>query len=116
MTKATRTSRKSPRDLLTPAGLHILLSLAEGERHGYGIKLDVEERTGGTLALGPGTLYEAIHRMERAGWIERRPGDDPRRRPYRLTARGRGRMREELERLDAIVRFARSKELLDPRP
>jgi DNA-binding PadR family transcriptional regulator len=102
----------SPRDLLTPAGLHILLSLSEGERHGYGIKLEVEARTQGALTLGPGTLYEAIHRMERAGWIEQRPGDDPRRRPYRLTARGREQMRGELERLDTIVRFARSRELL----
>jgi DNA-binding PadR family transcriptional regulator len=113
--KARGKAPGNPRDLLTPAGLHILLSLSEGERHGYGIKLEVERRTGGTLRLGPGTLYEAIHRMERAGWIERRPGPDPRRRAYRLTPRGRDRMRGELERLDAIVRFARSRELLPER-
>jgi len=107
-----RSAASSPRDLLTPAGLHILLSLAEGRRHGYGIKLDVEERTGGTLTLGPGTLYEAIHRMEGAGWIQRCPGTDPRRVTYRLTAAGRKRMRIELERLEAIVEFARSRELL----
>lgn len=102
----------NPRDLLTPAALQILLSLAGGERHGYGIKRDVEERTSGTLTLGPGTLYEAIHRMEQAGWIARRSGRDPRRVEYRLTAEGKRRMRAELERLAEIVEFARSRELL----
>jgi DNA-binding PadR family transcriptional regulator len=111
----------TPRELLTPAALHVLLSLAEGERHGYGIKLDVEERTAGSLALGPGTLYEAIHRMQKSGWIEeavRRRGrekSDPRRRYYRLTREGRERLRDELERLRDIVHYAKSKALLrDP--
>jgi DNA-binding PadR family transcriptional regulator len=107
-----RPRNTNPRELLTPAGLHILLSLAEGPRHGYGIKLDVEERTAGSLTLGPGTLYEAIHRMERGGWIQRRPGSDPRRVTYRLTAAGRKRMQVELERLEEIVEFARARELL----
>ncbi len=111
----------TPRELLTPASLHVLLSLAEGERHGYGIKLDVEERTSGALSLGPGTLYEAIHRMEKAGWIEesrKRHGGgrgDERRRYYRLTREGRERLRNELERLRDIVTYAQSKEMLrDP--
>jgi DNA-binding PadR family transcriptional regulator len=108
----------TPRELLTPAALHVLLSLAEGERHGYGIKLDVEERTSGALSLGPGTLYEAIHRMVSAGWIEpsrrRRPEakGDERRKYYRLTREGRARLRDELERLRDIVDYAQSKELL----
>jgi len=111
----------TPRELLTPAALHVLLSLAEGERHGYGIKLDVEQRTAGALSLGPGTLYEAIHRMEKSGWIEesaRRGGRtkiDPRRRYYRMTKEGRERLKQELERLRDIVSYARARDLLrDP--
>ena len=62
-------SRKNPRDLLTPAALHILLSMATEDLHGYAIKRAIAERTGGALSLGPGTLYEAIHRMAGDGWI-----------------------------------------------
>ncbi len=112
---------RTPRELLTPAALHVLLSLAEGERHGYGIKLDVEERTSGGLSLGAGTLYEAIHRMESAGWIEAsarrgsRTKSDPRRRNYRLTKEGRDRLKQELERLQEIVSYARARDLIrDP--
>jgi DNA-binding PadR family transcriptional regulator len=106
---------RTPRELLTPAALHVLLSLAEGERHGYGIKLEVEERTGGALSLGPGTLYEAIHRMEKSGWIEERRSRtqaDTRRRYYRLTKAGRSRLSQELERLSDIVSYARARDLL----
>jgi DNA-binding PadR family transcriptional regulator len=94
------------------------LSLAEGERHGYGIKQDVAERTDGALRLGPGTLYEAIHRMVQWGWIEATPksskatGREARRKSYRLTRLGRRQLKQELERLDAIVNYARSKALL----
>jgi PadR family transcriptional regulator PadR len=108
----------TPRELLSPAALHVLLSLANGKRHGYGIKMDVEARTEGALSLGPGTLYEAIHRMQKSGWIEEtaRPkgatGRDARRKFYRLTKLGRRQLQEELERLDGIVRYARSRELL----
>jgi DNA-binding PadR family transcriptional regulator len=111
----------TPRELLTPAALHVLLSLAEGERHGYGIKLEVEERTAGAFSLGPGTLYEAIHRMEKSGWIEPssrrgpRSKADPRRRYYRLTRDGRRRLEQELERMRDIVSYARARDLLrDP--
>lgn len=116
------TSRRaiaSPRALLTPAGLHILLALSDEERHGSAIRDDVAARTGGALRLGPATLYEAIHRMENAGWIApRTPGDAPddaRRRYYTLTAEGRRQMTAELERLDAIVADARSRALLPRR-
>jgi DNA-binding PadR family transcriptional regulator len=112
---------RTPRELLTPAALHVLLSLSGGERHGYGIKLEVEERTAGALSLGPGTLYEAIHRMEKAGWIESparkspRTKIDPRRRYYRLTKEGRDRLKQELERLREIVSYARARDLIrDP--
>jgi DNA-binding PadR family transcriptional regulator len=108
---------RNPRELLTPGALHILLSLAEGPRHGYRIQRDVEERTHGALRLGAGTLYEAIHRMKRSGWIESsgrevaERGGAPRK-IYRLTREGRRRLREELSRMDALVRYARAREFL----
>lgn len=107
-------ARRNPRSLLTPATLHILLSLADGERHGYGIKQDVEERTGGTLRLGPGTLYEAVHRLLREGFISEAEEDesDSRRRVYRLTARGREQMLQELQRLAGLVHDAERRGLL----
>jgi DNA-binding PadR family transcriptional regulator len=106
---------RNPRDLLTPAALHILLSLAEGELHGYGIKAAVEERTGGQLSLGPGTLYEAIHRMDADGWIEEVSGKG-RRRNYRITAAGRTVLDDELRRLDEIVSYARDADLMPETP
>lgn len=104
-------SRRNPRDLLTPAALHMLLSLAQEDLHGYAIKHAVEERTQGRLSLGPGTLYEAIHRMAGSGWIEEVPGAG-RRRVYRITAVGRDVLLDELRRLDAIVSFARDADLM----
>ena len=104
---------RPPRELPTPVALHILLVLAEGECHGYGIKQEVEQRAEGALQLGPGTLYEAIYRLSRQGWIEEaESGRDDRRRFYRLTAEGRAAMRAELRRLEAIVTEARSRRLL----
>ena len=102
----------TPRDLPGPTALQILLTLAEQNLHGYGIKRDVEARTGGSMVLRPGTLYEAIHRMEADGWIEEIAGDGGRRRTYRITGGGRRVLAEELERLDAIVRHARAADLL----
>lgn len=114
MTKKPRDPR-SPRELLTPAALHILLSLAQGELHGYGIKHAVEERTGGALSLGPGTLYEAIHRMDADRWIQEVEGAG-RRRIYRLTDQGKKVLRDELDRLADIVQFAREADLLPETP
>ncbi len=97
--------------------IHILLALSDGARHGYAIKRDVEERTNGTVRLGPGTLYEAIQRLQDGGLIEEsRPrGDDPangqeaQRRYYALTPRGRRALRENIEQLGRLVDYARSK-------
>jgi len=108
---------QSPRDLLplTPAVFHILLALADEERHGYGIMRDVAEQTDNALQLGPGTLYGCLKRMLAAGLVEEsdeRPDpalDDERRRYYRLTRLGRSVVRAEAERLTDAVLAARTK-------
>jgi DNA-binding PadR family transcriptional regulator len=103
---------------LTPAVFHILLALADEERHGYGIMQDIETRTQGKVRLGPGTLYGSIKRMMADGLIEEsdeRPDpllDDERRRYYRLTATGRRAVEAEASRLQQLVQIARSKNLL----
>lgn len=106
---------------LTPVVLHILLTLAEGERHGYSIAQEVEETTEGQIRMGPGTLYGSIQRMLSASLIEetalrRRPADDDeRRRYYRITPLGKRALDSELQRLSRVVRLARTKHLLrDP--
>ena len=100
---------------LTPAVFHILLALADQDRHGYAIILDIAERTGGAMRLGTGTLYTAISRLLDGGLIEEpdeRPDadqDDERRRYYRLTAFGRDVANAEARRLAALVKMARSR-------
>jgi DNA-binding PadR family transcriptional regulator len=103
---------------LTPAVLHILLALVDGERHGYGIMQEVTKRAGGQVKMGPGTLYGSIKRMLADGLIEEageRPDpalDDERRRYYRLTSLGLRVMRAELLRLQQIVRLAQAKQVM----
>jgi DNA-binding PadR family transcriptional regulator len=102
---------------LTPPVFHILLALAEEERHGYGIMQDVAWQTNDALQLGPGTLYGCLKRMLAAGLVEEsdeRPDpamDDERRRYYRMTALGRRVVRVEAERLAGAVTAARSRRL-----
>ena len=103
---------------LTPAVFHILLALADEDKHGYGIMQNVLETTQGRIKLGPGTLYGTIKRLLDAGLIresEERPDpslDDERRRYYTLTDHGRSAAQAEAERLEQLVRVARSKKLL----
>ena len=103
---------------LTPAVFHILLALADGERHGYAIMRDVADSTGGQLQMGPGTLYGTIKRMLAAKLLEEsdeRPDpalDDERRRYYRLTVFGRRVATAEAERLTQLVRLAQTKQLM----
>jgi len=96
---------------LSPAALHILLSLAAEDRHGYGIMQEVARQSEGKYKLGPGTLYDNLQRLIRQQWVEelgRRSGDDdPRRRYYRLTSIGRGVLAAEAARLAGVVREAR---------
>lgn len=99
---------------LPPATFHILLAVADEDRHGYGIILDIETRTGGNLRLSPGTLYRSIQRMVEQGLIvetEERPApefDDERRRYYRMTPFGRKVARAEAQRLASLVDQARA--------
>jgi len=103
---------------LTPAVFHVLLALADGEKHGYAIMQEVEEVTGGKVHMGPGTLYGSIKRMLAAGLIEEsddRPDptlDDERRRYYRQTGLGRKVLREEAERMAELTALARRKHVL----
>lgn len=105
---------------LSPAVFHILLALADEERHGYAIMRDIEERTGGVVRVGPGMLYGSIKWLLADGYIEnstRRPraGEDERRRYYQLTESGRGLLKAEASRLEAAVGLARSRRVLSKR-
>jgi DNA-binding PadR family transcriptional regulator len=112
----SKVSTKSPEEFLplSPPVFHILLALADGEAHGYAIMQDVSHRSGGSMHLGPGTLYGAIARMLEDGLIEEseeRPDpelDDARRRYYRLTHLGGNVLASETRRLAALVRAARA--------
>src|SRR5579875_3681087 len=103
---------------LTPAVFHILLALADGEKHGYGIMKEVAQRTEGGMRMGPGTLYGSLGRMLDSGLIEvseERPDpemDDERSRYYRLTSFGLRVAEAESRRLDQLLRVARAKHVL----
>ena len=99
---------------LTPALFHVLLALADGEKHGYAILKEVEERTGGTVTLSTGTLYGIVKRLLADGLIrDSAAGSDERRRAYRLTAFGRKVALAEAERLRDLVAAAHAKKVLD---
>ncbi len=99
-------------DLLASLGrfsepaLYILISLADGPKHGYAMTLDIEAVSG--QKLGPGTLYGAIARLEARKWIEPLPADE-RRRPYRLTPAGERVLRHRLESLRTLARVGRTR-------
>jgi DNA-binding PadR family transcriptional regulator len=99
---------------MTPAVFHVLLALTGGARHGYAIMQNVREHTDGVLRLGAGTLYGTIDRLIRDGYVREVDGPaaessrDARRRFYRITADGRRALDAEVERLERIVRTART--------
>ncbi len=106
---------------LPPASFHILMAVAQEDRHGYGIIQDVERRTGGELRLSAGTLYRSIQRLLEQGLLSEtddRPApefDDERRRYYRITAFGTAVARAEIRRMSQLVRMARTQGLLSER-
>ena len=102
---------------LTPAVFNILLALADGEKHGYGIMLEVEANTKGQVLMGPGTLYGSIKRMLQADLIEESDErvdpemDDERRIYYQITGVGVKALEAELERYQRIVTIAQQRKL-----
>jgi len=106
---------------LTPAAFHILLALADRDRHGYDIMREVQRQSGGRVKLGPATLYRTVAELLRSKWIEEndeRPDpelDDERRRYYALTADGKRVARAETQRFADLVRAAADKRLVGPR-
>lgn len=98
---------------LPPAVFHILMTLAEDDRHGYAIIQAIAERTNGRVRIGPATLYRSLQRMLEDGLVEElreRPApdeDDERRRYYRITGTGRKVARAEARRLAELVDLAR---------
>lgn len=106
---------------LTPVVFHILLALADAEKHGYAIMKEVETTTEGTISMGPGTLYGTLKRLDKAQMIQEsdeRPDphlDDARRRYYELTGYGRQVLQAEVERLAQAVKLAKRKAVWVPR-
>ncbi len=101
---------------LTPAVFHILLALAGGRKHGYAIMKEVAADGGGSLRMGPGTLYGSLQRMTAAGLVEETEDDaeddrdqDERRRYYRLTGAGQRALGGELARLRNVLAAAKKK-------
>lgn len=108
-----------PPDYLTPVIYHTLLSLFEGPKHGYAISREATERTDGRVRMGPGTLYGTLQRLGEKGWLEETDepeGEGPhadRRRYYRITPSGVRVLKAEAARLDAAVRHARDRAVLE---
>ena len=100
-------------DALSPAVFHILLALAGGERHGYGIMKEALRHSDGAVRLGAGTIYGTLQRLIENGWVAEAPRAGPRtvagraRRYYRLTAKGREALDDDVHRLEGLVRVAR---------
>ena len=103
---------------LPVAAFHILVALADDDRHGYAIIKDITARTGGALRLSPGTLYRSVERMRTQGLIREisaRPApdlDDERRRYYRITPFGRAVAGAECRRLALMLALARTTDLV----
>lgn len=104
---------------LKPVETLVLTMLTAGERHGYGIRRDILEHSGGRIELEAGGLYRHIRRLESDGLVEssagrRGAGEDPRRIHYRLTALGRRVLTAEMLRLRELVRLAEARRLIAP--
>ncbi len=115
------TPDQQSRAAVTPAVFALLLSLVDGDRHGYALMRDVEELTGGVVRMGPGTLYRSLQRMRVDGLVEELAGAigdglsdrrAERRRVYRLTAAGRHALEDEARRLARLVDAAEAKGVL----
>lgn len=117
---ARPTSQPDPEERvpLRPVETLLLTMLATGDRHGYGLRQDVLDHTGGRIALEVGSLYRYIRRLEEDGLLAQAPGSSPgedeRRIYYRLTRFGRRVLAAELLRLRSLVRLAESRGIIAP--
>lgn len=117
MTGSHEDNKKESQAPLSPAMFHVLLALADGEKHGYAILKEVKRRTEGKVQLSAGTLYGIIKRLHGEDWIvesNKRPAaglDDERRRYYRLTEMGRRIAVAEARRMEELLTMARNKKL-----
>ncbi|MDV6235479.1 PadR family transcriptional regulator [Leptospira ellisii] len=113
----SRKGESSERRSVTPAMFHILLSLAEGPSHGYGIAKSVEDSSDGSFKLGPGTLYRTLEQLRSWNWIQyskrkTAADEDPRRLYYEIAAAGKKVLVSELKRLESTLRKAKRLDLL----
>ena len=103
---------------ITPAFFFLLLTLVDGEGHGYAMAQEVKERSDGAIRLGPGSLYWSLNRLAEVGLIEEAPGPaapsakEERRRYYNLTDLGRSVLQREAETLSKVMNFARAKRVV----
>jgi DNA-binding PadR family transcriptional regulator len=103
-----------PEDIppLTPAVFHVLLALTGGDRHGYAILKDIQQRTSGHMKMQAGTLYGTLQRLLDLGWVDEidPPDDeaDARRRYYRLNREGRTAIEADVQRMNTLVKAARA--------
>lgn len=100
-----------PEPPLPPATFYVLFALANGAKHGYAILKEARELSDHRFQIGPATLYTTIQRLVDNGWITpvmNAPSDDPRRRYYLLTPSGRETIRNELARMEALVKKSKS--------
>ncbi len=103
---------------ITPTFFYLMLTLVDGERHGYAMAQEVKARSDDAIRLGPGSLYWSLNRLADVGLIEevlKAPSQEPkedRRRYYRLTDPGRSVLRREAETLEKVVSFARAKHVV----
>ena len=121
MNPKSETPDRDPRSLLplTPLAYQVLLALADGARHGYGIIREVDERTDGLIKLRTGTLYTMLQRLLDEQLLEETderpaaPDDDARRKYYRMTTFGRDVLAAETRRLELVLGEARRKQVLN---
>jgi DNA-binding PadR family transcriptional regulator len=110
-----------PSKVMSPLEFQVLLTLAEGPAHGYAIGRDLQERSEGRVDPTTGALYHILRRLEDAGLVEPAPdalgpGEDARRRYFRITATGRRAAKEEAAYLESLVATARERRVLGARP
>jgi DNA-binding PadR family transcriptional regulator len=102
---------KRSMDLLPQISFSILIALSLRPRHGYEIMKQVEQDSLSKIKLGPGSLYSAIKQLGEDQLIEEAPGDDERRRYYRLTPRGWDKLNAELEYFNNTIKLAKERRM-----